>query len=254
MKTFVVDNDSKDETARAAIRDLKRMVRYGKLAERALGDIKTKGSHEGRVCVVHKDHYLSAVVHRYPAFQPVSRSDLPDWAGLTVVCGEVEKGAYGGSTFAKMPVYVDGRGLCHARESNTGNHPTGKLTSRVVKTKLRLGQNFARLGFCRLKSNGEVTFETDHRWNHLVGKVFRIKRNVEASDKTRLEAAVFAKIYAHALVYCGENYEYGGKENVSQKMLDLREAVPGWLMEDGMIARMFGDMLDSIDVSRVFGA
>jgi hypothetical protein len=87
MKTFVVHNDSKDETIQAAIRDLKRTARYGRMAERALEDIKTKGFHEGRVCVVHKDHYLSAVVHKYPAFQPVSRSDLPDWAELTVACG-----------------------------------------------------------------------------------------------------------------------------------------------------------------------
>jgi hypothetical protein len=166
----------------------------------------------------------------------------------------VEKGSYGGAAFSKMPVHVSGRGLCHARESNTGSHAVGKLTSRTVRTKLCLGQNPSRLGFARLKSNGEVTFEADSRWRHLVGKVFRIKRNVEASDKTQAEAAMFAKVYAHTLVYCGENYEYGGKENVSQKMLDLRAAVPKWLMEDKMIGRMFGDILDSIDVSRVFGA
>lgn len=250
-KRFVVDNNSDPEEARKALRDLRRTAMMGRRAERALKAIEAEGHYDGQVVVIVFDGhygYYSAVPHRFPAYQPVSRADIRDWEQLSVVCGDKTTGSHGGIKFAQVPVYLQATGWAPDRDENAV--PTGKWE----RVKLGLKVHRARLGDCRMKSNGEVTFCPSTLFGHLSNGVFRIKRNPDASDKTRQEAAFFAKIAAHCLVDCGMRHELKLQAKCPQKILDLQAAVQVWMLEDGIVKRMFNDMLDSIEVIKVMEA
>jgi len=251
MKRFCVDNNSDLQRAVEAVRDLKRMVKLGRRAEKILTALQEEGRFDGKIPLVTKavrDPYYNVVVHNFPAYEPISRDDIPDWDNLSIECGEREEGSHGGSKFWEMPVFLRGTALAMELKNDTG------YTGRVVKVKMHVKQHRAKLGEARMKSNGTVTFDPNSRYANGRG-VFRIKRNVEASDKTRQEAEAFAKVVARCLVnFSLEVSSYYGMQNqckIPQKMLDLQAAASAWLLEDGHVKRFFKDILDVIEVCKI---
>lgn len=244
-KKFVVDNNSDPEAAQEALRNLRRTIKLGKIAERALKAIQTEGHYDGQVVVVSRDVYYGAQVHRFPAYQSVSRADIPNWDQLAVVCGDKTTGSHGGSKFDQVPVWLQATGWAPDRDENAV--PTGKWE------RVRLGERLARarLGNCRMKKGGEVTFDPSTMLGFSPEGVFRIKRNPDASSKTRAEAIQFAKLVAHCLVNCGMSHEWQLRQKCPQKLLDLQRVAQHWLIEDGIVKRMFNDMLDAIEVVKV---
>ena len=247
-KRFCVDNQSDPKSVARAITDLKRMAHLGDRAKKILEALETNGHFDGRMPVLTLDRGLYRVeTRRYPAFEPISRDDIPGWYNLTVECGELKESKYGGSKFWAMPVYLNGTALMMGRDSD------GTYKGKVLKVTMKCRFDRARLGECRLKSNGTVTFEaaSNYRWG--ISGVFRIKRDPDASDKTREEANIFARMVAQCLVNYGEVNYYGGPiiREIPQKMLDLQAEVPKWLIEDGLVKRMFNDILDVIEVVKV---
>jgi hypothetical protein len=250
-KRFVVDNNSDPEEARKALRDLRRTAMMGRRAERALKAIEAEGHYDGQVVVIVFDEraeYYSAVPHRFPAYQSVSRADIPNWDQLAVVCGDKTTGSHGGSKFDQVPVWLQATGWAPDRDENA--NPTGRWE------RVRLGERLAqaRLGNCRMKKGGEVTFDPSTMLGFNPEGVFRIKRNPDASSKTRAEAVQFAKLVAHCLVNCGMSHEWQLRQKCPQKLLDLQRVAQHWLIEDGIVKRMFNDMLDAIEVVKVMEA
>lgn len=245
MNRFCVDNNSDPGAVRQAVVDLKRTIRLGKRAEKVLQALKQDGHFDGKVPIVSKGGYgYVASVHKFPAYQPISRDDIPEWSEISVECDERRTGEHGGSKFYTVPVFLKGRALCVQLDED--NLSAGKIVQKLQKLKIAS----ARLGECRLKSNGTVTFAVSDRYH--CDAVFRIRRNVNASAQAKADAMAFANILAQALVQY-ENQDWHAKARIPQKMLDLRQAVPAWLIEDGHVERMFNDMLNAIEIVNVMG-
>jgi hypothetical protein len=242
MKRFCVDNNSDPQAAEGALRDLKRMVKFGRRAEKILKALKEEGRFDGQIPMISKsDGGYSVGVHRFPAYESISRADIPGWENLSLEFGDQTEGSYGGSKFLTMPIYLKGTALMMELDADCG------YTGRVIQARW-FGAKIARarLGDCRLKSNGTVTFEANDRY--LNTKVFKIRRSGNAE-----EAETFAKLVAKCLInLSASGYSmYQQRHKVSQKMIDLQNAVPGWLLEDGHIDRFFDDTLNAILVTRV---
>lgn len=254
MSTFCLDNRSDPESVARAKKALRRMIRLGKRAEKIMERIETVGHFDGRMPLVffgrktygnHDGYDVS--IHRFPAYRSISRDDVPGWNDITVECGEREEGSYGGSKFWTMPVYLKGSALVEEIDDKYAR--TGRVNVMNLKATLKS----ARLGECRLKSNGTVTFDTDRAFSYGIN-VFRIRRNPDASDKAREEATLFAKAVARSLIRHEENtgsYYRESNTKTPQKLLDLQATIPRWLLEDGFVKRMFNDMLDAIEVVKV---
>jgi hypothetical protein len=246
MKRFCIDNKSDPDLVRQAVVDLKRTVRLGKRAEKVLQALKQDGHFDGDVPIVAKNGYLGYVasVHKFPAYQPISRDDIPGWSEISVECDERRTGEHGGSKFYTMPVFLRGQALYAQLDDD--NMLTGKIAQKLQKLKIAS----ARLGECRLKSNGTVTFAVSDRY--YCGAVFRVRRNINASANAKADAKAFASILAQALVQFDDR-DWHAKARTPQKLLDLRQTVPSWLIEDGHVERMFNDMLDAIEIVNVMG-
>jgi hypothetical protein len=237
MKRFCVNNSSNPDVARRAIVELKRTVRFGKRAEQALEALEREGHFDGKVAVFTRDCYYSAAVYRLPAYQPVSRDDIPEWDGVSVECGEKRMGHHGGAKFHTVPIYLSGTALLVQ---------TNDKSVKVARKPQGLKIATAMLGECRLKSNKTVTFAANSRYRQ-TGSVFHIKRDI---DETRYEAGEFANIVSQALVQF-DGHDWAARSSIPQKILDLRAAVSEWLIEDGKIRQMFNSILDAIEVVRV---
>ena len=243
MKRFVVDNRSDPEAVREAVTDLKRLIRLGKHAEKALQKIRSEGHYDGRVATVGcscPGGYLSASIHRFPAYVPVFRDMIPGWENLAIWCGEVGVDSHGGTKFPTISVHLSGNGF-------SMNSEKPGFTFPVQFDAIPKGQS--RIGFLRLKKNGDVTFTPVHGY---ASPVIRVWRNPELS-KTRAAMAEFARIVAKKLVHGGEPYEQS-RINVPQWMIDLNREAAGWMVEDGIVKRMFNDMLDAALVVKVIEA
>lgn len=238
---FCVDNQSDPDKVKEAVRALRRTVKLGRRAEKALEALRTHGHFDGKVAVFGTwgGARYSAEIHTFPAYREASRSDIPNWEQICIECGECEKGSHGGATFRQAPVYFKGLALDLERDESM------VLTGRVV-AKLQQAKIYsAKLGNCRMKSNGQVTFAPESRY--CSKGVFRVRR-----DPREEEIAQFAEVLAKCLVKYGDGYRES--EKVPQHMLDLRKEVRGWLIEDGFIPGMFADMLNAVEVARVMGA
>jgi hypothetical protein len=253
-KRFCVDNDSGDASVRKALIDLHRTVKMGKLAERALTALRETGCCDRRVPVISRTQNGYEVwTRRFPAYVPISRDSVPNWDNLAVECGERTEGKYAGKTFHEVPVFLSGTALMMELSSDDGGY-----TGKVIRVRMKAPRNMARLGSCRLRSNGEVTFVANSTYGGSAS-VFRIKRNPDASDRTKEEAQIFARIVACCLINFAKDVgrfsgpRHPGRQywKIPQEMIDLLEAVPVWLAEDGHIKRMFNDMLDAVEIVKV---
>lgn len=237
---FCVDNDSDPKRVAEAVRALRRTVRLGRRAEKALKALEEQGHFDGKVPVFVPawKEYL-AEIHTFPAYQSVSRDDVPDWKSMSLDFGERSENSYGGATFHTVPVYLKGRALCMERDES------GLLTGRIVKKLQKAKIYSANLGECRLKSNGAVTFA--HR--HFKG-VVRVRRKIGSSERAQSDALRFAEIVAQCVV----KIDRGGPDEykkIPQHLIDLQAAIPAWLIEDGHVERMFNSMLDTIEIVKV---
>jgi hypothetical protein len=244
---FVVDNNSDPAEAKQVLRQLRRTVRLGKIAERALKSLEERGSFDSRVVVLHREYgYYCAAVRKLSAYRPFSRDDVPGWPELTVVCGKKTIGSHGGSRFDQVSLWLLGTGFAPRRHI--------KPVDQWEQVTLRKGVPGARLGTCRMKANGEVTFVVSSSLEETTNCVIRISRNPGASAKSLAEAQRFARVVAACLVDVGRPHELELFKKCPQYLTDLRRAAPDWLIEDGHVHRMFNDILDAVAVVRVMEA
>ena len=100
--TFSVDHSSKMDDAVTAVKELRRMIRYGKLAEQALQSIMKTGFHNGQTPCARK--YIefgsaSIVHHRFRELVVPTREHLCPMSELRVTLGDKPVSNYG-------PVFV----------------------------------------------------------------------------------------------------------------------------------------------------
>ncbi len=216
--TFAVDNSSSEWVAQEALRNLKRMIAYGKLAERVLKSIQENGHYDGRAVVVQKNYFDRQLkIHKFPAIVPVSRADIPGFNNLAIKIGDHQKQKYGGASFVVAPVWLVGTGFVnwdHEPKEHKIDHMEGKDASLI--------------GHCRFRRGGKVSFAPNQSRKDMTStSVFEV-------NGANGSAVRFAVISSHILIRCGYN--------ASQRMLDLRTGAIKWLQEDGFVDRAFAEM------------
>ena len=109
MFPFCVNNSSDPEDVKEAIHALRRMIRYGKLADKALQQMQTIGYYNGRVpCTQQKSRtYGNPGVryHKFPAYKSISRDQIPGYRDFRISISE-RKESYKHDT--KFDVYFEG--------------------------------------------------------------------------------------------------------------------------------------------------
>lgn len=247
-----MDNVSAESTVKAAIKALKRAVRYGKLAERALADLEAGKPVDRKVPVVYANPSLNwkasekiqrhPTIHlcRFPEYEPVSRNDIPNWDSLTIEIGAKEKGTHGGMTFDQVPVYLVGTGLSLVKKE--GNGPP---TAAIERKKLAAPLDRALIGRIRLLNKKTTLSVRGKDGNFSVVKI------------SRHNSSFIAHAAAHLLCRW-DFFDYmvsaDATDHVPQRMFDIRSNIPKWMEEDGTAMRLVNTLFDQIEVLKVMSS
>lgn len=208
---FCIGQDSDEERLQEALVGLRRMIRYGRLAEKALRNLRTQGFCDCQVPVATRIRegypgHIQAV--RFPAFVNVTRADVPDYGQFKFQFGKAVKGEHGGQMTDEVQVRLHATGWCQHFEE-------WKPRSLHV-------------GNARLKRNGETVFVSNR--SEGIDKE-GVSKLYKAGDSTNAKLAylTIARTFAHHMV---RMYK---EQDVSQPFTDLREKLADWLVEDGHV-------------------
>lgn len=237
MATFTVDNNASDAKCAEMIEALRRTVKYGKMAEKALRNIRENGFHDGKVPCAHA-HPYGMEVHRFPKRVAVDRSMIPEWKSLSVACGEIRETRVCGRPIKTLSVYLVGIGL-------RPDFADAK-TVHVRKIAHGPGRPHSKIGDARLKKSGEITLDTRHG-------VMRIRRSSGAYEGAMRDAARFAALTAQILVGTEDLSPYC-RGRCPAQLLDLEAQIKAWLIEDGIANRMANDIFDAAEVAKIMSA
>lgn len=237
---FYVNGDSSDEGRKESIKALKRTIRIGKLAERALKNLREKGSHDASTLVVvrragmswelDEDYYYYTQVYRFPAAKPIDRSDF-DPGAIELKFGDVSTEFHGGVKMKSIQLYLAGAAIKFAP----------KLGVKTVDLPLVE----MRLGTLRLKANGEVTLRPDHRFPSK--EVFAIKRNYSNSEKGTFGARMLARLISQTHIQWRPHQQV----MVPGHLVGLRSLIETVLIEENHIEKLINEILDYVSVFKV---
>jgi len=220
LSKLAANGTAEPDAVRRAFRDLRRLVRLGRMAEAALSRIREKGWADGKFPAAGHDRYKSLDVRSYylEAVRTPTRDMVPAFADLTVSLGKPITGSHGGTEFKEVPLWLSGTGFA-------------QLNREVVPR--QVGE---RLGSLRLKKDGGITYESKQ------SKVVKLYSEFK-SEKSLQSASAFADDFTAALGGCDD-------ASPSQLYNDLMEQVPEWLIGEGHVRRL---CLEARDAARVLG-
>jgi len=213
--SFVVDSDSSEEGARDALLSLRRTIKLGKLAERALLNIKTHGHHNGRVLVMSgKPGYGSDISeYRFPQYIKPTRETVPGYGQYEVILGNLHNGIHGDAVTKEVLVILKCQGW------SAGSWDPVHL----------------KVGNARVKTSDEVVFVHDRTWgpdlpnNRTISKLY-----TRATTEKALEAyKEIAVTLACNIIRFNQNDIRN--QSVPQVIFDTRKILSQWLIEDGFI-------------------
>jgi hypothetical protein len=252
MFAFCVDNQSDPKKVQRALKDLKRTVLLGKLAEKALKALKKGEPHDRPVLTVRTRRVVGEYdpvyrrgstreyetsIHRFPALRPVSRQDLPDLDKLSVEFGSFKKVEVAGWILSEAPVYLSGTGLLMKVDESTMRY-TGKVARVVFNSETDL----ALLGTLRIKKKG-LSFIPNTVYSNGCNNIIELSAGREW---TRL-----AEIVAGVLVNFNSTATSQRRSLIPQKMIDLQRNAAAWIIEDGIVHRMIQEMKNQVEVLKV---
>lgn len=248
VPTFVVDENSEPEVAAEAMKDLRRMVRYGDMAKKALREIKQNGYYDGLTPLSSKagqswQNKYSKVPTRdrkqshiqfvcLPRRIEISRSDLGDLSQLRVEVGSVEEGSFAGHTTRVVPVYISG--------PFTFQVQTEKPIFEIKEGKCQVGQIRINKGYLS--------------WISPTGAVHRLYKDTKypgAKDTIR----AFAMALSKSLIST-ESADPEDTEGLrpSAKTLDLRSHAWNWILNEGHAERLISSVFNLVHVADVMGS
>ena len=233
MRTrLCVGNESDPAEVRKALHGLRMMARLGCRAQRALDALERDGKFPHAVALLERDEYggcglealrVKAASGIFPA-RGVTRDTLPGWEDLKLEFGPLdEEERPNKQTYRFFSVYLVGKGFAYDNQCEENG-----VVQDIVFGDITFGIGHygpGEIGQARLKQGGSVSFSPNDE-----GKVLKVYRDVTSSDRARDSAGRFAKAVANRLVRTDHHgFE---RHHVPQWLLDLRRAVPGWLLED----------------------
>ena len=236
---FSVDHHSDDKSARAELLHLRRMARLGKVAERALAEIKARGftnkllpvavaSTEGWRRGTGGHVFSHNIQHiRFRQREDISRADLAPMDQIHVEFGGLKDGHY--SAFANKEAPVSVKGPFRRQVDAQGTLETVELSVEIGKIRI----NKSHLSFVEGQYNG-ATFQ--------VYKALKVSQHALAAYKGI--ATSVAKAIVDADLHVPK----------SARVHDLQTHAPDWLVEDGHIERLCGEIHSTIKILEVMEA
>lgn len=228
---YVNDNDDPKNISET-VQGLRRLAAYGRIAARALRELKTTGRHEGRVPCIRQQRWVKDVGYEFiveevvfPSSQDVTRDDFPEYGNFSIGFGLLKTGWHGGISAQEI----------------------GLLLKHQMRWEEMGSPNWSRqevyLGSIRVKRNGSLSFLTKENKAH---KLYKKPVN----ENAKLSVEVFAKEMASRLI----SYEHERLSKfVPQNILSLRMALSVWLLEDGHAQRLIEEIVDNAKVAVVMG-
>ena len=226
LSKLAADGTCSPESVQKAIRDLKRMARFGRMAESALSQIKEKGWVEGKFPAATISHYygeLKIGSHYLEATVAPTRSMVPDFTDLKVTLGKLDTDSHGGTEFSIAMVNLSGTGFAQ------------------VGREIMIRQFTEKAGCLRLKKDGGISYNPMNTFvnNGKVVKIYSEFKSANAIESAKSLAADFTI----AMSVCDD-------KNPSQLYNDLMKSTQQWLVEEGHIKRL---SLELRDAARVLG-
>lgn len=213
IPTFVVDGDPDPTSAKKAYRHLRRMVSYGKLAEKALKKLEADGFCDSKTPVIDNDRIE---VVNFGKRLPISRSDLSDMAGLQISFGRYN------AHDKEITLYISGPMTFQV----SSNPPTYEVRD-----------DRRSIGSVRInKNNVKILGRYD--------APYRVYKEMKYAS-TSLE--LFSKQVSRILIEIDGN----GTHTSAAKTADLRLRAWEWFLADGHAERMFIDILQQISIFQV---
>lgn len=187
------------------------MVRYGKIAEKALRDLREKGFCDRQVPIATRAHEFSngwVNIATFPAFVDVSRKDVPGYGDFRVSFGQTVRGEHGGCPTTEVRIHLHATAWSQHDDSWK---PRG-----------------LHVGNARLKRNGEVVFVSNRSEGIDREAVSKLYGRADSPESREAHLNI-GNAVAHHLVRVYK------EKDVSQPMIDLRQKIGAWLVEDGYV-------------------
>jgi hypothetical protein len=227
---FTVEDNSSEAEALAALESLKRMARYGRLAEKVLREIKTKGYYDGLAPMLSTRRYgdpKSATVsfRRLPQKLPISREEFPSIHELKVLVSPFKPStklheSKSAAILVSGPCLIQTESGKPEYEIRPDSFPLGYV--RVSKTRTSWGQN-GRSPIPIPKNR------SGHGSKHLLEHF---------SEALSREVCNTAQSHDEAVA----------------KTWDLRKAIAQALLDEGVSDRLLGEILSISQVSEIMSA
>ena len=238
---FTVDEDSSPEAAARALTNLNRMVRYGRMAEKALAEIKSfgfsnrlapgaeqAGSRYGRSAASSpgSGQICKASFRRFPKIEPFGPSDIGDTSLLRLELGAIEDTQYSGHPCKEVKLLVAGPMIVQkAFKSGRSEYYTTE-DSRSV-------------GGIRI-NKAHLSWLEPARYSY--GRAHPIRKG--KYDPSSVD--VFALALSKIIVALADS-EIG----ISAKTLSIQNTAHLWLGADGTADRLFKSIYDLITVAEI---
>jgi hypothetical protein len=231
MFPFCVNNSSDPEDVKEAIHALRRMIRYGKLADKALQQIQTVGHYDGRVpCTEQKARgygHPGIQYQKFPAYKSISRDQIIGYKDFKISLSEKRDT---GNPNIEFDVYFEGFYTHFDDEAMkfVTKHTNDKDYLNLVG-KLRVCSNY-------------LSFRASYSTKLPAVKIFN-NCNLPGANAAMLS---FASAVSYA-VFLGIQW----LTNVPQQTIDLHKNLPAWLIEDGFCRKWFREIRDHVAVASV---
>lgn len=227
---FCVDNSSQPDEIKVAIHNLKRSIRYGKLAEHALQQLQTIGHYDGRVpCVQTKLIYDKSgiVSHRFPKLEAIHRGLIPGYQDFQIRLSD-KKEHY---KRASYDVLFSGYYTKYDED-------TKKIVVAHTDDDHSHSGHIGRVHVC----SNHISFHASSIRQD-TGKIFH-NCNLPGADDAMM---LFARAVA-AMVFMDMRWS---TDNYPQQIVDLYKNLPRWLVDDGFCRRWFREIRDHVAVASV---
>jgi hypothetical protein len=240
---FTVDESIDAEMAEKALKNLRRMVRYGRMAERAMKSIAQKGYYDGltpladgiepfyggRFSQGKKKSEIRFA--RLPMRQPISREDLGPMSDLRLELGKIENTSYSGNSCKEVQLYINGPMAIQQKSA---------LPVYTIEEDCR------KIGSVRINKGHLSWLENDRNGNS--GGAWRIYKEMKYAG-ARDSLVAFAK--GVSLMLCVRDKGDDGTLVYSAKTLELQETAWEWFLADGYAEKFFREIHELIRVAEV---
>lgn len=222
--SFTVDSNVDPEAAYLGIAALKRVIRMGKIAERALRQIQTEGFCDARVPTLSPQYGgYRFEAHRFTKRPVVTRKNMPDPAKLQLSLGKLRDADWSGHPCKEAHVFLTG-----PQTTQIKTHPV----------KFRTYEKETEVGYVRLNKN-HLSW-----WSQ--GRAHRVYKEIKYAKEEDLIS--LGEFIANQII------RNNGNDEKSAMLVILRQEASKWLVEDGHVQRWMQELRAQVPVLEVMEA